>query len=125
MITIINTNKLPKPIGPYSQAIQIKNFIFLSGQIPIDNKINEDISIQTQSVLENINSILEYKNMNISNIVKTTVFITNLNDIAIINNVYKTFFQKYTTILPARSCIEVSKLPKNSKIEIEAIAYKE
>ncbi|AAO27055.1 translational inhibitor protein [Buchnera aphidicola str. Bp (Baizongia pistaciae)] len=124
MIKEIHTHKSPKPIGPYSQAIQIKNFTFLSGQISQTDNINTNISFQTQSILQNINYILESKEMNVGNIVKTTIFITNLNDLTIVNDVYQKFFLKYTKTFPARSCVEVSKLPKNAKIEIDAIAYK-
>ncbi|WAI11569.1 MAG: Rid family detoxifying hydrolase [Buchnera aphidicola (Macrosiphum albifrons)] len=124
---IINTNNTPKPIGPYSQAIQIDNFIVLSGQIPIDivsNHIPENIAEQTYLVLKNIKSILVHAGFEVQNIIKTTVFTTNLKKIDIINEVYKKFFIDHQSKFPARSCIEVQALPKNVKIEIEAIAYK-
>ncbi|QCO70927.1 Rid family detoxifying hydrolase [Buchnera aphidicola] len=124
---IINTKNSPKPIGPYSQAIQIDNFIILSGQIPIDvvsNHIPENIAEQTYLVLKNIKSILVHSGFEVQNIIKTTVFTTNLKKIDIINEVYKKFFIDHKSKFPARSCIEVQALPKNVKIEIEAIASK-
>ncbi|WP_284443054.1 Rid family detoxifying hydrolase [Buchnera aphidicola] len=124
---IINTKNAPKPIGPYSQAIQIDNFIVLSGQIPIDvvsNHIPENIAEQTYLVLKNIKSILVHAGFEVQNIIKTTVFTTNLKKIDIINEVYKKFFIDHKSKFPARSCIEVQALPKNVKIEIEAIASK-
>ncbi|MCU4136861.1 hypothetical protein D9V77_01850 [Buchnera aphidicola (Sitobion avenae)] len=127
MKCIINTKNAPKPIGPYSQAIKIDDFIILSGQIPIDvtsNHIPDNISEQTYLVLNNIKSILTDAGFKVKNIVKTTVFTTNLEKINIINEIYKKFFIDNKSNFPARSCIEVQALPKNVKIEIEAIACK-
>ncbi|XBC40586.1 MAG: Rid family detoxifying hydrolase [Buchnera aphidicola (Nurudea yanoniella)] len=123
----ISNDILPKPIGPYSTAIHIENLIFISGQISnsIDskNEIN-NIDFQTRDILKNIKNILKKYNANIANIIKTTLFITDLKNLKIINEIYEKFFLKYSTRFPTRSCIEISKLPKNSLIEIEAIAYK-
>ncbi|XBC39988.1 MAG: Rid family detoxifying hydrolase [Buchnera aphidicola (Chaetogeoica yunlongensis)] len=124
MSKIISTKKLPNPIGPYVPAIQIQNFIFLSGQISQGDNTKKNISTQTQEILTNINIILESININVSNIIKTTIFMINLKDINIVNDIYKNFFFKYSNNLPARSCVEVSKLPQYAKIEIEAIAFK-
>ncbi|QCI22815.1 RidA family protein [Buchnera aphidicola] len=124
---IINATNAPQPIGPYSQAVQFDNYILLSGQIPIDvisNHIPENIAEQTYLVLKNIKSILFHIGFQVENIIKTTVFTTNLKKIDIINEVYKKFFIDHNSKFPARSCIEVQALPKNVKIEIEAIAYK-
>lgn len=123
----IFTNKSPLPIGPYNQAFKIDNYVFISGQIPIDSKtgtIPKGIQDQTILVLTNIHLILEAAELKIKNIIKTTVFLTNLNEMKEMNNVYKNFFIKHESEFPARSCIEVSRLPKDVKIEIEAIAIK-
>ncbi|CAL4323305.1 2-iminobutanoate/2-iminopropanoate deaminase [Buchnera aphidicola (Eriosoma lanigerum)] len=124
----IYTKNAPEPIGPYSQAIQINNYLITSGQIPIDaqsNQIPEDIIKQTYLTLSNIKSILLSSNFEVKNIIKTTIYIVNMEDIDKINTVYKKFFlENNTTYFPARSCIEVQSLPKKVKIEIEAIAYK-
>jgi 2-iminobutanoate/2-iminopropanoate deaminase len=127
MNNIIKTKKAPKPIGPYSQAIKIDNFIILSGQIPVDvisNHIPENIAEQTYLVLVNIKSILSYAGFQIKDIIKTTVFTTNLKKIDIINEIYMKFFIENKSEFPARSCVEVKALPKNVKIEIEAMAVK-
>ncbi|CAL4326430.1 Rid family detoxifying hydrolase [Buchnera aphidicola] len=127
MKNIINSKNAPKPIGPYSQAIQINNTLVLSGQIPIDvasNNIPENISEQTYIVLMNIKSILISSNFQVRDIIKTTIFTTNLKEINIINEIYMKFFIDNKSEFPARSCIEVQALPKNVKIEIEAIACK-
>ncbi|XBC41605.1 MAG: RidA family protein [Buchnera aphidicola (Kaburagia rhusicola rhusicola)] len=127
MKIMIDTKKIINPIGPYTTAIQIENLIFVSGQISnaIDlNNSSNNIVIQTQEILNNIKLILKKAKTNIENIVKTTIFITNLKKLDIVNEIYKNFFLKYSTCFPTRSCIEVSKLPQNALIEIEVIAYK-
>ncbi|QJC29897.1 hypothetical protein GJT84_00795 [Enterobacteriaceae endosymbiont of Plateumaris sericea] len=128
MKKIIYTKKAPIPIGPYVQGIIFNNIIITSGQIPINpiyNKIDSnDIEKQTVQVLKNIKSIINKAHFSIKNIVKTTIFLINLNDFNIINNVYKKFFIENNANYPARTCIEVSRLPQNAKIEIEAIAIK-
>ena len=115
----------PKPIGPYSQAVEQNGFLFLSGQIPIDPKTGEvqlfdgDIAKQTELVLKNLRSVLEAANKTPKNIVKTIIFLTDLKNFSIVNEVYAKFFGDHK---PARSCVEVSALPKGAAIEIEAMA---
>lgn len=124
----IHTNNVPNPIGPYSQAILIENFLFISGQIALtsdSNNIPKNISQQTEIILNNIKIILEKSEFEIKNIIKTTIFIKNIQYIEEVNMTYESFFKKnFVKIFPARSCVEVSNLPKNSEIEIESIAYK-
>lgn len=130
--SVINTKKAPHPIGPYVQAISIQNIVFVSGQIgicPDTGKIPNNIYYQTQQTLKNIKNIIEQSNLQIKNIIKTTIFITDINDLPVINTSYENFFYQHSLLyitlhLPARSCVEVSKLPKNTKIEIEAIAIR-
>jgi len=122
MKTIIKTEKAPKAIGPYSQAIKSGNFIFISGQLPIEpisGLIPQDIKEQTKNVLNNIKAILEEANCNMENIVKTTVYITDLSLFQEMNEIYGQFFKNAP---PARATVEVKALPKGAKIEIEAIA---
>ncbi|QCI16613.1 hypothetical protein D9V60_01875 [Buchnera aphidicola (Aphis craccivora)] len=126
-MNIINTKHAPQPIGPYSQAIQFNNFLITSGQIPIDAKsgnIPENIDEQTYIVLKNIKYILKESKYQVNNIIKITIFTIDLKQIQIINEIYEKFFLKNQSYFPARSCVEVQKLPKNVKIEMEAIAYK-
>jgi 2-iminobutanoate/2-iminopropanoate deaminase len=122
MFEKIITENAPLPVGPYSQAVRYKNFIFISGQIPIDPKTNEivkgDIAVQTKQVIENIKGILNKVGAGLENIVKTTVYLKRLNDFEKMNYVYAQYFKNK----PARSVVIVSDLPKNSLIEIEAIA---
>ena len=124
-INIISTNKAPKAIGAYSQAVEINDFIFTSGQIPINPKTgkieSENFSNQVQQVLRNIENILISKKLNLTNILKLTVYLTDLNNFDELNNVFSRYF---INNFPARSVVQVSKLPKNSKIEIDAICYK-
>jgi 2-iminobutanoate/2-iminopropanoate deaminase len=120
----IETEFAPKPIGPYSQAIKCNNFIFLSGQIPIDPKTNEvitdDFRKQVVQILENIKKILESIGLNMNHVVKTTVYLTDLSKFPIFNEVYGNYF---SPPYPARTTVEVSALPKKVEIEIDAIAY--
>ena len=126
MKNAISTNNAPKAIGPYSQAIDTGTFLFISGQIPINPETGEiegdnKIEIQTVQVMENLKNILSASNIDMSNIVKTTIFIKDMKDFPIINEIYsKYFYEPY----PARSCVEVARLPKDVLIEIEAIAQK-
>lgn len=119
----IKTSSAPAAIGPYSQAILVENFIFTSGQLPIDPKtgemVEDDIEKQTLQSLENIKNILNSNDLNMNNIIKTTIFLSDLNNFDKVNSIYKNYFDNFP---PARSCIEVSRLPKNSLIEIEVIA---
>ena len=120
----ITTSRAPKAIGPYSQAIQVGKMIFLSGQIPLDPNTGElvtgDIREQTRRVLENLKGVLESQNLGMENIVKTTIFLKNMDHFTMVNEIYATYFQSSP---PARSTVEVAKLPRNSDIEIEAIAF--
>ncbi|CAL4323093.1 Rid family detoxifying hydrolase [Buchnera aphidicola] len=126
MLIPILTKNAPQPIGPYSQAIKIGKLLILSGQIPINlesGKIEKDIIKQTKTTLNNILSIVKSSGFKIENIAKTTIFLTDINQLEIVNTVYEKFFLKHKiTTFPARSCVQVSALPKNVKIEIEALA---
>ena len=120
---VIQTDKAPKAIGPYSQAIQAGNMIFLSGQIPIDPKTGEltggDIRQQTQQVLENIKGLLESQRLGMEDVIKVTIFLKDMGNFNQVNEVYAAYFSSSP---PARSTVEVAKLPRNVEIEIEAIA---
>ncbi|HQE06318.1 MAG TPA: RidA family protein [Tepidanaerobacteraceae bacterium] len=120
---VICTEKAPPAIGPYSQAIKSGGFLFASGQIPIDPStgqiVDGGIEEQTKQVLENVLGLLESAGMSLENVVKTTLFITNMDEFPIINSIYSNYFKQSP---PARSCVEVSALPKGVKIEIEFIA---
>ena len=121
--TVIQTEKAPKAIGPYSQAIQAGNFLFLSGQIPLDPKTGEfikgDIRRQTQQVLENIKGVLESQELGMDSVVKVTIFLKDIGNFNEVNEVYATYFRSSP---PARSTVGVAKLPKDADIEIEVIA---
>lgn len=120
-ITVLNTDKAPKPVGSYSQAIRFKDIIFISGQIGIDPETGDfvnDIEKQTSQVMKNLEGILKSEGLKFENIVKTTIFTVNINYYQTVNKIYSQYFKKNP---PARSFIEVSKLPKGVDIEIEAI----
>jgi len=121
----ISTEKAPKAIGPYSQGIDTGDFIFTSGQIPINpetGKIeSKKIAEQTIQVLENLKNVIISSGSDMSKIVKTTLFIKDMDDFPVINEIYSEYFKKP---YPARSCVEVSRLPKDALIEIEAISIK-
>lgn len=120
----IRTERAPLAIGPYSQAVKAGGFLFVSGQIALDPATNEivkgDTAAQAQRVLRNIRSILEDSGATLQNVVKTTVFLTDMDDFAAVNEVYAQFFH---TEPPARATIQVSRLPKDVRLEIEAIAW--
>ena len=120
---VVQTEKAPKAIGPYSQGVQAGDFLFLSGQIPLDPKTGElvkgDIGQQTKQVLENIKGVLESQKLGMEDVVKVTIFLKNIGDFNRVNEVYSTYFPSSP---PARSTLEVAKLPRNAEIEIEAIA---
>jgi len=123
MKDVVLTDKGPKPIGPYSQAIKSGGFLFASGQVALDPRSNEfiagDIRQQTERVLENIKGILEAGGVNLHHVVKTTVFLKDMNDFAAMNEVYGTYF---TSAAPARSTVQVARLPKDALVEIEVVA---
>ena len=120
---IISTDQAPGAIGPYSQAVKIGEMVFVSGQIPLDplsgNLIEGDIKAQTRQVLKNVSAVLSAAGTSLDRVVKTTVFITNMNDFSLMNEVYAEFF---TSMPPARACVEVSRLPKDVLVEVEAVA---
>jgi len=122
---VISTSKAPAAVGPYSQAIKVDNFIFTSGQIPFDPETNElvgeDIESQTRQVLKNVTAVLEAAGATLDDVVKTTMFIQNMDDFNTINEIYGEFF---TENPPARSAVEAARLPKNVLIEVEVIAIK-
>ena len=119
---VINTNDAPAAIGPYSQAIKAGNMLFISGQGPFNPKTMEivdgDVKAQTSQALENIGAILKEAGADFSNVVKTTVFLKDMEDFSEINEVYVEYFGEHK---PARSCVEVARLPKDIKVEIELI----
>ena len=121
--TIITTDKAPAPIGPYNQATRSGNFLFISGQICIDPSSgelkNKDIKDETRQVMMNLQAILKQASMDFSNVVKTTIFITDMKQFAEINEVYGQFFE---SAYPARETVEVSALPKFVNVEISMIA---
>ncbi len=119
----INTEKAPAAIGPYSQAIKCGDYVFTSGQIPIDPETGElvtgGIKEQAQQVIKNLEAVLEAAGSSLQKVIKTTVFIKDMNEFSVLNEVYSEFF---SSSLPARSTIEVARLPKDVLVEIEAIA---
>ena len=121
--TIIKPAKSPAAVGPYNHAVRIGDLLFCAGQIPIDpkdgNLIAGDIKAQTERVLENVKGILEAGGVNLHHVVKTTVFLKDLNDFAAMNEVYGKYF---TSAPPARSTVQVARLPKDALVEIEVIA---
>ena len=125
MKKVISTSKAPQPIGPYSQAVLADKVLFISGQIPIvpqtGNIISSDIEAQTKQVMENIRSILLKAGMDFNNVVKSTLFIADMNQFKIINEMYGSYFIEAS---PARETVEVSRLPKDAGIEISMIAVK-
>jgi len=120
---VVQTEKAPKAIGPYSEAIQAGSFLFVSGQVPLDPKTGElvkgDIGQQTKQVLENIKGVLESQNLGMEDVVKVTIFLENMANFNQVNEIYSTYFP---TSPPARSTVEVVRLPRDVEIEIEAIA---
>ena len=123
MKNVVATNRGPKPIGPYSQAIKANGFIYVSGQVALDPQngeiVGSDVRQQTERVFENIIGILEAAGANLHHVVKTTVFLKDMNDFPAMNEVYARYF---TTAAPARSTVQVSRLPKDTLVEIEVIA---
>lgn len=126
MKTIIYTEKAPAPIGPYNQAVLVGNTLYTSGQIALDPKtmelVLEDIETETKQVMENMKAVLAAADMTFENVIKTSIFITNMNDFSRINSVYGSYFDEATA--PARETVQVACLPKNVNIEISMIAIK-
>jgi 2-iminobutanoate/2-iminopropanoate deaminase len=122
---IIRTDNAPAPIGPYSQATQFGNLLFISGQIPLDpktgNLVQDDIKTETQRVMDNLNAILQAAGMDFTNVLKTSIFLTDMGQFGQVNEVYGTYF---TDNAPARETVQVAGLPKNVNVEISMIAGK-
>jgi 2-iminobutanoate/2-iminopropanoate deaminase len=122
-LNVVKTDRAPAAIGPYSQAVSVGGFIYTSGQIPINPATGlidaRDIDSQARQVLENLKNVLEAAGSGLSKVIKTTVFIKDMNDFAKINEIYSSFF---SGPYPARSCVEVARLPKDVLIEMEAVA---
>ena len=122
----IKTNAAPDPVGPYNQAIKAGDFVYCSGQIAINpstNKIDSlgDIKGETTQVLNNLKAVLAASGAGLKDVIKTTIFLTDLNNFQIVNDIYSEFFQNESS--PARACVEVSSLPKGVLIEIDCVAY--
>lgn len=121
-LKVIHTKKAPEAIGPYSQAMKVGGFVFTSGQVPLNPETGEVVCThvegQTKQALENLKNVLEASGSDLEHVVKTTVYIQNMDDFGKINEIYASYF---TNVYPARSCVEVSKLPKGVLIEIEAV----
>ena len=123
MKKIIKTEQAPKAIGPYVQAVSVGNQIFTSGQLGINpetGKLEEGIEAQTHASLKNPQCILKEAGMTLDDVIKTTVYVKDLKDFSIVNEIYSSYFSEY----PARSCIQVAQLPLNGLVEIECIACK-
>ena len=119
---VINTNNAPEALGPYSHATEINGFLFTSGQIPLNTDgqiVSDDVQAQTRQVLENLKVVLDAAGSDIESVVKATIFIKDMNEFQKINEIYGEYFDAHQ---PARSCVEVARLPKDVKVEIELIA---
>lgn len=124
MKNVIRTDKAPAAIGPYSQAIEVNNMVFTSGVIPVDpatGNIPEGSKAQAEQAFKNLSNLLEAAGTSTANVIKTTVFIKEMNDFGAINEVYAKYFPEP---YPSRSCVEVARLPKDVMLEVEAIATK-
>ena len=123
MKDVVLTDRGPKPIGPYSQAVKSNGFVFVSGQVALDPKSGEfvgpDVRQQTERVLDNLKAILEASGVTLNHVVKTTVFLKDMNDFAAMNEVYARYF---TAAPPARSTVQAARLPKDALVEIDVIA---
>jgi 2-iminobutanoate/2-iminopropanoate deaminase len=122
---IVETMNAPRPVGPYSQAVMVGQFLFCSGQIAINPETNEvlqaDVQTQARRVLDNLKAVVEASGLTMENVVKTTIFLTDMADFAAVNDVYQNYFVRK---FPARSTIQVAGLPKGVKVEIEAVAVR-
>ena len=124
MKQVISTSNAPAAIGPYSQAIEVNGMVYTSGQIPVNpatGEIADSIEGQARQVMENVKNLLEAAGTSMGNVVKTTVFIKDMNDSGKINEIYAEYFEG---ACPARSCVEVARLPKDVLMEMEAVAVK-
>jgi 2-iminobutanoate/2-iminopropanoate deaminase len=123
VIETVATDRGPKAIGPYSQAVRANGFVFLSGQIPLDPKTQQvvegDVAAQTERVLQNLKGVVEAAGSSLQHVVKTTVFLADMNDFAAMNEVYGRYFTAHP---PARSTVQVSRLPRDVRVEIDLIA---
>ena len=122
----IETNSAPKPVGPYNQAVLVENWLYCSGQIALDPSTgvmigNGNIEEETKQVLKNLMAVVEAAGGESSNVIRTTIYLTDLNDFAKVNAIYAETFGGSTS--PARACVEVSNLPKGGKIEVDCIAW--
>jgi 2-iminobutanoate/2-iminopropanoate deaminase len=122
---VIQTDKAPNPVGPYNQAIVANGMLFASGQISIDPATNQlvhdgDVAAQTERVMQNLQAVLDAGGTSFANVVKTTIFLANMDDFATVNGVYAKYFDEATA--PARATVEVARLPKNVLVEIDCIA---
>ncbi|WP_419533290.1 RidA family protein [Endozoicomonas sp.] len=127
MAEAINTEKAPAAIGPYVQAVDTGSLVFTSGQLPIDpatEEMPEDVAAQALQSLKNVQAIIEASGLTINSVFKMTVFVKDLNTFATVNEVYQKFFDDLGASYPARSCVEVARLPKDALVEIEAIAQR-
>ena len=127
MRKVIATECAPGAIGPYVQGVDLGSMVLTSGQIPVcpqTGEVAENVSDQARQSLENVKAIVESAGLKVSDIVKTTVFVSDLNDFATINQVYQQFFDEHQATYPTRSCVQVARLPKDVKLEIEAIAVR-
>ena len=126
MKKIISTDKAPAAVGPYSQAVRAGSMLFTAGQIPLDPQsgqiVSQDVGEQTRRVLENLSEVLRAAGLSFGNVVKTTVFLTDLADFQTMNEIYATYFRDQP---PARSTVQVSALPKGARVEIELVAAAE
>jgi len=126
MKKVIKTASAPEAIGPYSQGVSVGNWVFASGQIPLDPKtmemVGDTVELQTEQVLKNLSAVLESQGLTLGNLIKTTVYLKNMSDFPKFNSVYQKFMKEP---FPARATVEVSALPKGALVEIEGIAWGE
>ena len=119
-----SSDNAPKAIGPYSQAVRVGDLLFLSGQVPLDpatgQLIEGDISAQTRRVMDNLDAVLKSAGLSFADVARTTIFLTDMNDFAKVNEVYGSYF---TEPFPARATVQVARLPKDARVEIDAIAF--
>ncbi len=125
MKQIINTSNAPAPIGPYNQAVLVNDFLYVSGQIALDPKSGElktgDIETESHQVMQNLKAVLEAAGMSLAHVVKTSIFLSDMNNFGKVNEVYGSYF---TIDFPARETVQVSRLPKDVNVEISVVAYK-